>query len=159
MSHMNKRFVHLGGGGAWWSIGNHGRIVFVAIYCTFMLISNIFKLYLVHTMYDGCLCTRATKEGKNVKPTVDPIPPKVIVQAVFIFLQVVSCGPFFHVSRNFWEGSYGTAVPLQIFAHQETSEKDPIEQLFLREKVVLQETFLAFGTLVGLAASAFVSTS
>jgi hypothetical protein len=48
---------------------------------------------------------------------------------------------------------------LQIFAHQETSEKDPMEQLFLREKVVLQETFLAFGTLVGLAASAFVSAS
>jgi hypothetical protein len=34
MSHMNKRFVHLGGGGAWQSIGNYGQIVFLAIYST-----------------------------------------------------------------------------------------------------------------------------
>ncbi len=27
MSHLNKRFVHLGGGVAWWSIRNHGQIV------------------------------------------------------------------------------------------------------------------------------------
>jgi hypothetical protein len=35
MCHMNKIFIHLWGGGALWSIGNHGRIVFVAIYRTF----------------------------------------------------------------------------------------------------------------------------
>ncbi len=82
MSHMNKRCVHLGGGGAWWCIGNHGWIVFVAIYCPFMLISNILQLYLVHSMYDRFLWTRATKEGKNVKPTV--IPSKSHGIAVFI---------------------------------------------------------------------------
>ncbi len=45
MSHINKIFVHLGGGGAWWSIRNHGWIVFVgpilllsklAIYCNYI---------------------------------------------------------------------------------------------------------------------------
>ncbi len=36
ISHMNKRFVHLGCGGAWWSIGNNGRIVFLAIYYLFV---------------------------------------------------------------------------------------------------------------------------
>ncbi len=36
MCHMNKIFVHLWGGDVWWSIRNHGRIVFVAIYRTFM---------------------------------------------------------------------------------------------------------------------------
>jgi hypothetical protein len=73
MSHMNERFVHLGGGGAWRSIGNHGRIVFVAIYSTCTQISNILlQVYLVHSTYDRFLCTRATKEGKNVKPTVIP---------------------------------------------------------------------------------------
>ncbi len=36
---------------------------------------------MVHSKYDGFLCTRATKEGKNVKPTVlSYFPPKVIVQ-------------------------------------------------------------------------------
>ncbi len=37
-----------------------------------------------------------------------------------------------------------------IFASQETSEKIPTEWLFLRKMVVLQETYLAFGMLVGL---------
>ena len=26
--------------------------------------------YLVHSMYNGCVCTRATKEGENVKHTL-----------------------------------------------------------------------------------------
>jgi hypothetical protein len=29
--------------------------------------SNILQLYLVHPTYDGFLCTRATKEGKNIQ--------------------------------------------------------------------------------------------
>ncbi len=44
----------------------------VAIYCE----------YLVHSMYDRFLCTRAIKEGKNVKPTV--IPSKSHSASVFI---------------------------------------------------------------------------
>ncbi len=40
MSHMNERFIRIGGGGPWWSIGNHGQIVLVAIYGTFTQISN-----------------------------------------------------------------------------------------------------------------------
>ncbi len=71
---MNEWFVHLGVGGAWWSIRNHGRIVFwpdlnihiillrkLAIYCDYIL---------VQSTYDGFLCTRATMHGKIVKPTV-----------------------------------------------------------------------------------------
>ncbi len=68
-SHMNARLVHLGGPGACWSIGNHGWIVFLAIYSTCKSISNILWLYLAHSTYDKFLCTRATKEGKNVKST------------------------------------------------------------------------------------------
>ncbi len=30
-----------------------------------------------------------------------------------LFLQVISFSPFFHELRNFWEGSDGTAVPMQ----------------------------------------------
>jgi hypothetical protein len=47
-----------------------------------MQISNILRLYLVHSMYDGFLCTRATKEGKNVNPT--EIPTKSHSVAVFV---------------------------------------------------------------------------
>jgi hypothetical protein len=65
MRHMNERFIHLGHGGAWWSIGNRGRIVFLAIYSTCTLISDILRLNLVHSTYKGYLCTRATKEGKS----------------------------------------------------------------------------------------------
>jgi hypothetical protein len=44
----------------------------LAIYCK----------YLVHSTYDRFLCARATKEGKNIKPTV--IPSKSHSAAVFI---------------------------------------------------------------------------
>ncbi len=57
--------------------------MFAAIYHTFTKISNILQLYLVHSTYDGFLCTRASKEGKNVKPTV--IPSKSYSVAVFIY--------------------------------------------------------------------------
>ncbi len=40
------------------------------------------RLYQVHSMDDGLLCTRATKEGKNVEPTV--IPSKSHSVAIFI---------------------------------------------------------------------------
>jgi hypothetical protein len=40
------------------------------------------------------------------------------------------------------------AVP--IFVSLETSEKIPMERMFLREMVVLQETYLIVGMLVGL---------
>ncbi len=41
--------------------------------------------------------------------------PMAYIEAVQkkLFLQVVSCGPFYCVSRNFWEDSDGMAVPLQ----------------------------------------------
>jgi hypothetical protein len=38
-------------------------------------------------MYTRFLCTRATKEGENVKPIVIPYPPKVIVQQ-FLFIEI-----------------------------------------------------------------------
>jgi hypothetical protein len=41
-----------------------------AIYCTFMKICNIFRLYLVHSTYNRFLRTRAKIYGKNIKPTV-----------------------------------------------------------------------------------------
>jgi hypothetical protein len=40
------------------------------------------QLYLVNSMYEEFLCTTATKEGKNIKPTV--IPSKSHSAAVFI---------------------------------------------------------------------------
>jgi hypothetical protein len=43
----------------------------------------ILRLYLVRSTYDGFLCTRAMKEGKNVKPAVQ-IPSKSHSVAVFI---------------------------------------------------------------------------
>ncbi len=63
----------------------------LAMYCT----------YLVHSTYDSFLFTRATKEGKNVKPTV--IPSKSHSIAVFIYSYgalAVPAGPFTVPSKN-----------------------------------------------------------
>ncbi len=45
-------------------------------------LADILQLYLVHSTYDGFLCTRATKDEKNAKPTV--IPSKSQSAAVFV---------------------------------------------------------------------------
>ncbi len=46
-------------------------------------------------------------------------------------------------TTKFYFCKFFTAVP--IFASRETSEKIPMEGLFLRRMVVLQETYLALG--------------
>jgi hypothetical protein len=36
-------------------------------------LANILQLHRVHSTYNIFLCTRATKEGKNIKPTINPL--------------------------------------------------------------------------------------
>ncbi len=95
MSHIKERYVYLDGGGAWWSIRNHGQIVFLAIYSTCIKISNTLELYLEHSTYDSFLCTWAKKEGKNVK--ANAIPTKSHSAAVLL----LPCPNFEKVRQEF----------------------------------------------------------
>jgi hypothetical protein len=77
--------------------------------------SVIYCNYLVHSMYNRFLCTRATKEGKKVKPTV--IPSKSHSIAIFIMILVLDSLMVIFPTKPYPGFRYTLPVPTVRWVH------------------------------------------